>query len=91
MEEIDYLVTYNEDETEKIFDDWTETTAHEQTRGWIHTFILPVIGIVLWIFTEEFLYFVLFCFWDSVSYQLISIHRRQTRIAKYLTYLKNRK
>lgn len=83
MDYIDYYETYDEDETEKIFEKWADTTAQNQTRDWLDCIWL-VIGGGLWYYTGQPLYFVLFFIYSGLAFQLSSIHRRQTRIAKYL-------
>ena len=89
MEEIDYLTSYEEDEIEKIFDDWTFATAKNQTYDWVNV-IWYIIGGALWYYTHDCIYFILFFIYASLSFQITGIHRRQTRIAKYLIYLKNK-
>lgn len=89
MNEIDYHISYNEDETEKIFEDWALSTSRDQTRDWLDIVWLAI-GGGLWYFTNEPLYFVLFLIHTCLSFQLKSIHRRQTRIAKYLMHINNK-
>lgn len=83
MDEIDYYETFNEEQTEKIFESWADSTSVAQTKDWFDIVWLAI-GAVLWYYTEEPLYFVLFFIHTALSFQLKSIHRRQTRIAKYL-------
>jgi hypothetical protein len=90
MEQIEYEKTFEEDKTEKIFEQYIRDSYNLQRHPWIDKILMLVIAIILGVSTQSFvcpliiiIYMRLYSLWSV-------LYHRQTRIAKYLVYLKNR-
>ena len=90
MDEIDYYETFDEEQTEKIFEQYIKDSYNLQKHPWIDNIVLLFIVAILGAATQSIvcpliiiIYMRLYSLWSV-------LYHRQTRIAKYLLYLKNR-
>lgn len=85
MEQIEYEETFEEDKTEKIFEQYIMDSYKLQKHPWIDKILMFAIAIVVGISTQSFICSIVIIIYMRL-YSLWSVlYHRQTRIAKYLT------
>lgn len=90
MEQIEYEETFEEEKTEKIFEQYIKDSYNLQKHPWLDKIIMFAIAVILGIVTQSIVcplivlvYMRLYSLWSV-------LYHRQTRIAKYLVHLKNK-
>lgn len=90
MEQIEYEETFDKEKTEKIFDVWINDSYKAQRYYWLDVIITLCIAAFIGAITQQFVCFLLILIYMRLHKFIMTIYHRQTRIAKYLTYLKNK-
>lgn len=84
MEDFEYEETFEEEETEKIFNSWVKSSYREQKYYWLGFVITLIFAIYIGAATQQFIYTLLILIYMRLYRLITSLYHRQTRIAKYL-------